>query len=87
MDGQDNKNAASQLRTARWRGKPEGQMRDEAASGIIEEDRGGGGGFFYTRVCHIDPRYRQHPISNSKIKPPTKQTVKIKVMESVPLSI
>lgn len=87
LDGQDSKDAASQLRTSRWIRKPEGQMRDETqgeASGIREQKKREG--VFDTWVCHIDPRYRKHPISNSEIKTRTKQT-KNKAMESVPLSI
>lgn len=54
-------------------------------SGIREQKKRKGA--FDTRVCHIDPRYRKHPISNSGIKPHTKQTASNKVTEPVPLSI
>lgn len=79
LDGQDSKDAASQLRTSRWIRKPEGRMRDETrggASGIKEQKKREGA--FDTRVCHIDPRYRKHPISNSEIKTCTSRQQKTK---------
>lgn len=52
-------------------------MRDETqgeASGIRQQKKREGA--FDTRVCHIDPRYRKHPISNSEIKPSRQQKTK-----------
>lgn len=60
-------------------------MRDEAASGTIEEE--GGGGSFIPECVTLTPATDSIPLATARSKPPTKQTVKIKVMESVPLSI